>query len=610
MIQTLGRYPSVVMWSLGNELWGRRSRKPKYEQQLGLWLEAARRMDPTRPVFFEGDGDPAGKSDVIGIHYPLPYREYLVGPFSTFYLERPIPVRHWYWPRKTFFWDRRKPLYIGEFLWMPAPTPHAYVPLLGDEAFRANGWAEAKALAWRWQIVAFRHARVSGFTPWSVQGRTFTILDDSPLYRAQQDACRPTRVAFRWFRRSAPGGVLHDTLELFHDNDSRVRLRLVLSTGTRIWWDTTLVFPPFSHWDLPIHLAFPLTSTLRRETLRATLYHEGVPVDVRTLPVDVFPVLREKRASRSTGVRKSRRTTGRKRWETVRLRGSSPWGTFVDRPVALVHPWSPHPLLDLFPGNFLSLWGSKGISAHGMVDPPPSPYILPLWGAGSGRGMKAVALLEAKPNQIVLWYTLDDATPEGQFWLSRMQKALDSLALPQGLTVWPDLGDLWGGISLPYTGNTAWWLRPHPGRLRKMQRLAGYVRRGGRVWVERPTPQEARFLGLTLKHGQTTVIRREHSLARWILREHLMAYGTSRITWRNAPLRPVADGVLKGGISLTDPPAVVVVPEGKGFWVVSTLKSPGEMPALQQAYLDLLRMILWAPDLHPNASIRDRDDRP
>jgi len=594
MIHTLQHHPSVVMWSLGNELWGDRSRAKRYEELFGTWLEEARRLDPTRPVFLEGDGDPDGKSDVIGIHYPLDFRRHLLWPMEAFFLDRPIPVRHWFWPEKTFFWKRHKPLYIGEFLWVPSPTPHLYTTVLGDSAFESDGWARAKARLWAWQIVAYRHYRVSGFAPWSVQDAGLSILEDTPLFLAQKDACKPVRTAFRLFRRSAPDGHYRDTLEVFHDTFQGEVLRLQVRASATIVLDTLLELPPFSHLDIPLKAFFPPEETLRRETLRVFLYRDGVEVDARTLPVDVF-LLPPK--SPSLVWTPNREKANIPVGSVVRLEGASPWGTWLDTPASLVHVWAPHPLVQLFPEGFYHLWGEKGISARGMVDPPPSPYVLPLLGAGRPRGMKAVALLEARKDGAVLWHTLDTSTPEGRLWEQTMDAALDTLKLPNGLTVWPDVRELAGMFAIPFAGSTAVWLRPHPERMFRIQKLRRYVQEGGRVLVERPTVAEARLLGLEMDERDTTVTPTDHPLARWLHREHFAVYGTSRISWRKAPLEPVADRLFRGGIPLTDPPAVAVVPWGKGFWVVSGLYSPKKVPALQEAYLDILRMMLWAEDL-------------
>ncbi len=592
MIRALSHHPSVVMWSLGNELWGKRSQQTRYEQLFGDWLAHARVLDPSRPVYLEGDGDPDGESDVIGIHYPLAYHRHLLWPMEAFFLDRPIPVRHWFWPERAFLWQRRKPLYIGEFLWVPSPTPHLYTTVVGDEAFLPDGWARAKARLWQWQIVAYRHFRVSGFAPWSVQDAGLSILDDTPLFRAQQDACKPVRAAFRRFRRSAPAGHYEDTLEIFHDVYEREMLRLQVGTSRTTVLDTLLDLPPFSHRDIPLRVDFPVREAFRRETLRVSLMHAGVAVDRRSLPVDVLsPPVSVPSAVWPPDRRWVAKQEGR---VLVRMERASPWGTWIDAPASLIHVWSPHPLTRMFPEDFYSLWGQEGISARGMVDPPPSPYVLPLLGVGRPRGMKAVALLEAREQGAVLWYTLDDTTPEGKVWVAVMQAALDTLSLPGGLTVWPGLGDLAGMFAIPYAGSTAVWLRPHPGRPDQIRVLSRYVREGGRVFVERPSQAEARLLGLNLEEADTPVERTDHPLARWLLREHLFVYDVSSPSWKRAAKRPVADGVFTGGIPLTDPPAVVVVPWGRGFWVVSRLKDPRDIPELQKAYLDLLRMLLWA----------------
>lgn len=566
MIRVLGHHPSVVMWSLGNELWGKRSRHPRYERLFGSWLDHARSLDPTRPFFFEGDGDPAGKSDVIGIHYPLPWPRILPWPMVTFFLDRPIPVGRWFWPRKTFRWHRTKPLYIGEFLWWPSRTPHPYTMVVGDRAFLPDGPYLAKAQAWQWQIVAYRHFRVSGFAPWNIHGDGVSIFDDSPLYRALQDGCKPTRTAFRRFRRGAPNGIYRDTLEVFHDAFSLDTFRIrVEGRGVKVL-DTSLVLGPFQHRDLLLQAVLPAYPTFYRETLRAVMERHGYPIDVRTLHVDRLGHFSTPRSSSVHQVSPQK----------------PPWGVFQKASLSLVFPRAPHSLVTAFPSDFFSLWGEDGISAEGFLHPPPSVWLLPLLGAGSPQGMRPVAVLEYDPDRgYQLWHTLRVHTPEGKTWLARVSSMLDTLTPPRGVKVWPHQGDLREVIQIP-EGQGVVWLRPASGRLQKMKELQQWARKGGRVWVENPSSDEANFLGLTRKPlaGENVQRLTDHPLARWLHLEYL---------------RSVGPYTLAGGIPLTDPATVVMVPEGEGFWVVSSLKRPRTDPVVQRAYLDILRMLVWAP---------------
>ena len=88
-----------------------------------------------------------------------------------------------FWDDRPFRWDRAKPLYIGEYLWMPSRDPAPQTIFFGDEAYRDHQKYQtlAKALAWRMQILAYRHYGVSGHSPWTVQEHG--ALDESnPLW--------------------------------------------------------------------------------------------------------------------------------------------------------------------------------------------------------------------------------------------------------------------------------------------------------------------------------------------------------------------------------------------------------------------------------------------
>ena len=183
-------HPSIIMWSMENELlhcggsWAENA-----EPNIAGLGRAAKEVDPTRPVQYDADGDPMGEADAINLHYPYDYPRVKAYPNVAYWLQQPTKI--YGWPRKVWSWDRKKPLYFGEFLWVPSSKPTWHTVWFGDDAYL--GYRKyrnlGKAKAWRMQIEAFRYLGVSGMCPWNIfEGGPW---DDNPMCDASTAAYRP-----------------------------------------------------------------------------------------------------------------------------------------------------------------------------------------------------------------------------------------------------------------------------------------------------------------------------------------------------------------------------------------------------------------------------------
>ncbi len=181
-------HPSLVIWSVENEilLCGGTHEKDCTVELIKLG-DLVRTLDPTRPIMYEGDGD-LPNADIINLHYPHEYPEWTVFPNEAYFLDAPfIPDTY---PRTEFFWDRKKPLYIGEFLWIADASPYPHTVFFGDEAFTdAELYRnKAKGEAWKMYIEAFRSQGVDGFCPWNVlEGGEYP----TPLSEALDEVYQP-----------------------------------------------------------------------------------------------------------------------------------------------------------------------------------------------------------------------------------------------------------------------------------------------------------------------------------------------------------------------------------------------------------------------------------
>ncbi|HEY4463233.1 MAG TPA: glycoside hydrolase family 2 TIM barrel-domain containing protein, partial [Streptosporangiaceae bacterium] len=152
-------HPSVVAWSAENEMLA--AFGPSWAAKVAALKPVISALDTTRPIYFEGDGDPESAGDLESTHYPL---EITTGstaiPESAYALAPGQP--------RAGFWDRKKPMLIGEFSSMYYATP-AQVSAVGGPATYAglDGLWSAHALIVGAQIEGFRYAGVTGISPWN-----------------------------------------------------------------------------------------------------------------------------------------------------------------------------------------------------------------------------------------------------------------------------------------------------------------------------------------------------------------------------------------------------------------------------------------------------------
>jgi len=191
------------MWSLENEILhcGGDGLSASAEQELaklGLMVKA---LDPTRPITYEADLDPDGVADVLGLHYPHEFPDFVDWPDTAYWMDQPI-TRTWM-PGGQWIWDRQKPLYIGEYLWVPDSAAQVFTVLFGDPAYTdAPGYRnQAKELTWRMQTEAYRDYGVSAFCPWTMfedpaaSGTPLALNTNlNALYQAQAAAYHPNAV--------------------------------------------------------------------------------------------------------------------------------------------------------------------------------------------------------------------------------------------------------------------------------------------------------------------------------------------------------------------------------------------------------------------------------
>ncbi len=226
--------PSVVMYSLENEMRGSRlTDDHPAVRDLARMGELLRGWDPTRPIYYESDGDPLGVADAIGIHYPHEYPAFTQWPNTAYWLDAPADIRSMF-GGEGWRWRRDKPLYIGEYLWIPASDPSWHTVFFGDDAYLdyAGYAARAKAMSWRMATQAYRYYEVGAMSPWTINSTGALRGPEDPLFAAQQWAMAPFGCYLREYDQNFYGGErVTRTADVYNDvlepSDLIVRWSLV-----------------------------------------------------------------------------------------------------------------------------------------------------------------------------------------------------------------------------------------------------------------------------------------------------------------------------------------------------------------------------------------------
>ncbi len=289
--------PSVVMWSLENEfLGGRLNDASPAKQDLVRMGKLVKSWDPTRPIFFESDGDPDGVADCIGIHYPHEYPDFTCWPNEAYWLREPAQIPHMFLNgADSFAWQHDKPLYLGEFLWIPSSDPSWHTVFFGDEAYRDyNRYRNlAKAESWKMQVLGYRDLQVGGISPWTViEGGP---LDESnPLYQAHQYAYqRVAAYPLDYDSRFYSGQPVARQLAVFNDamHASNLVLHWKLLSGDRtISADQTqLSLAAGQRTHVSITLPTPTVAQREEVTWKWQLQSDGETVFQDQRQLSVFP---------------------------------------------------------------------------------------------------------------------------------------------------------------------------------------------------------------------------------------------------------------------------------------------------------------------------------
>ncbi|MDO4585044.1 MAG: carbohydrate-binding domain-containing protein [Planctomycetia bacterium] len=320
MLKKYRNNPSIMMVSLCNEILhcGGLSYDSQCEVNLAKLGVLVKKLDPTRPIMFDGDmdpklhpDDPTGVADIVNPHYPMDFNashksQDVFLPWDFWWIDEGKEMACY--PGNFWKWDRKKPLYFGEFLhlqhWV---IRDPYTLLLGDDAYRGSfneAMARCKAKAWRMQILAYRAAGVSGMCPWTLtEPGPYAEVNGvpNPRFQAVQDSYRPILAAMRPAVRLeekrclAPVDIWNDTL---HPQELKFTWQVRNLQNKAVFQSPqteTLTLPPAGHalrtlaWDVPENTDCQLD--IRLETADGTVsVQESYPLPMprKTLPLPDF----------------------------------------------------------------------------------------------------------------------------------------------------------------------------------------------------------------------------------------------------------------------------------------------------------------------------------
>ena len=299
MIQRDRNHACLAMWSMENEAIfdGGLNYNPDLPHALAELGRYAKTVDPYHPITVEADQDPEGAYDIIGLHYPHEPPWEFAYPNTADWLGSRTTTQApggLLGSRSTsFFWDRKKPLYIGEYLWMPQ---HDYsVPSIyyGDDSYlnRDDYWEKTQARSFFDQTIAYRRSGVSGTGPWTTFTFGATADVNSYQYKANLRFYKPvTAVLQNRGLRFFAGQVAKFNFDVFDDDGKGHAFTLRLTDADhQTVGESRFTLASADYRLASFNVPMPIVTAQKNVEYTAVLLADGKPVDRSTIVCKVYP---------------------------------------------------------------------------------------------------------------------------------------------------------------------------------------------------------------------------------------------------------------------------------------------------------------------------------
>lgn len=481
-------HPSIILWSAENEVLA--GNGPTWAPHVAQLKGPMRAVDDTRPIYFEGDGDPEGVANLISWHYPLEVGSAPALPGEAYAYE-PGGAR-------AQDWSHQKPLMVSEFGAMWYGTPRLLSVLGGSRVYDSleNFW-EANALATQAQLEGFRAAGITGVAPWNLVwyglepwplkvlalphpslhtsgskprrvgslamtlnpgwSRNEPSYRPNPIHQAIQRSYQPQTVFDRdWSEHAFAGEPYQRTLTVHNDTTVSTTLRLHWQwSGDRhtVIGEKTLTMAPLGIETVTAQLHLPHAQSKQTGTWAVRLEtREGAPLTVAKRPLSLYP------SSPSAApasvltiydpVGKTRQALQRIGYRTV------PWDGSANAPGPLVV--GEGTLLDATLWNAVSALVQQGISTLVLAQNPG-------WSGGPGLHVDKQAVTRTfvrSPHDAAV---AGLASPDVSWWRGRGNTVAHGLLTKPETTnafIITDGGQALGGVALlrwPFPPGAVWF---------------------------------------------------------------------------------------------------------------------------------------------------------
>ncbi len=266
------------------------------EKELKKIGREVKRLDPSRPIMYDGSGPIFyDVADIYNPHYPHLEGFGNLWPIPSRWISMPVGsyyLNHWQW-------DRKKPLYIGEYGVFSQRGPETYAGILGNDAYIKDWCVLGQTTQWRMSIEGQRIDGVTAAYPWTMLelgGPMPEVNDGIPRVKIFHEGIAPIATFIHQYRSCYFGGrTIRRTLTTINDSletrNIEVQWNLVDKGGKVLQRDRfTVSLTPSQRKETQISLTVPAVSRRTAGKLIVETFSEKKLRHRTERDLAVFPV--------------------------------------------------------------------------------------------------------------------------------------------------------------------------------------------------------------------------------------------------------------------------------------------------------------------------------